>query len=210
MTKIEFWNRLDKLCASGADSGTLLSLSELLQNAADADLPLMIACRRTPGKIHHLYTAFSEGGNHQTRGNRYLICFSSQRQAETAMTHSANTSSGECGNHTDESLSLDERFRLIDEEEPDKDSVDDDLSLEERFRLIDEGGTEEQQKAKRRKKRKAKTASEPMWQPVITKETALVNTKIVLDYMKKTPAVGGLIFNLYDEKRSIALPKFLV
>ncbi len=49
-----------------------------------------------------------------------------------------------------------------------------------------------------------------MWQPVITKETALVNTKIVLDYMKKTPAVGGLIFNLYDEKRSIALPKFLV
>lgn len=41
-------------------------------------------------------------------------------------------------------------------------------------------------------------------------ESAKVSVKKILAYMKRSKAVGGLVFNPYDEKRSMALAKFLI
>ena len=41
-------------------------------------------------------------------------------------------------------------------------------------------------------------------------EIAKVPVKKVLAYMKRSKAVGGLVFNPYDEKRSMAITKFLI
>ena len=41
----------------------------------------MFACRRSGDRIHHLYTVFDER-NPDATGNRYLICFTSEKQAK--------------------------------------------------------------------------------------------------------------------------------
>lgn len=56
MTTTEFWNRLDALAASKDTSNSMLEVAALLREAGE--LPLLIACRRTPRRIHHLYTIF--------------------------------------------------------------------------------------------------------------------------------------------------------
>ena len=78
MTASEFWNQLDTLAASKDTSNAILAIADLLRHAGD--LPLLILCRRTPGRIHHLYTVFDER-NPDATGNRYLICFTSEKQA---------------------------------------------------------------------------------------------------------------------------------
>ena len=78
MTTTEFWNRLDALAASKDTSNSMLEVAALLREAGE--LSLLIACRRTPGRIHHLYTIFDERSPDIT-GNRYLICFTSEKQA---------------------------------------------------------------------------------------------------------------------------------
>ena len=79
MTATEFWNKLDELATSNDTSNALLEMADLLREAGD--LPLLILCRRTPGHIHHLYTVFDER-NPDATGNRYLICFTSEKQAK--------------------------------------------------------------------------------------------------------------------------------
>ena len=79
MTTTEFWNTLDELAASKDTSNAILATANLLREADD--LPLLILCRRTPGRIHHLYTVFDER-NPDATGNRYLICFTSEKQAK--------------------------------------------------------------------------------------------------------------------------------
>ena len=46
MTTTEFWNRLDALAASKDTSNSMLEVAALLREAGE--LPLLIACRRTP------------------------------------------------------------------------------------------------------------------------------------------------------------------
>lgn len=76
MTITEFWNKLDELATSNDTSNALLEMADLLRETGD--LPLLILCRRTPGRIHHLYTVFDER-NPDATGNRYLICFTNPR-----------------------------------------------------------------------------------------------------------------------------------
>ena len=57
---------------------------------------------------------------------------------------------------------------------------------------------------KRRKK-----GSNATWKTEVG-ETARVSTGKVLAYVKRSKAVGGLIFNPGDEKRSLAIAKFLL
>lgn len=201
MTRDEFWSQLDTVCASSDKSQSLLQISNLLQEAYQADLPLLIACKRTPGKIHHAYTMF-DSSNPGLNGNRYLICFTNPAQCQSPATQSQSSAEPA-------TLSLEERFRLIDEETPTPAEDKTDLSLEERFRLIDEGEDEVPQKKKRRRRKKSKSVS-PMWNARPPRETAVVRTRTVLDYVKRSKTVGGLVFNVYDEKRSIALPKFMI
>ena len=203
MTRNEFWNQLDAVCASPDRSQSLLQVSDLLKDAYSADLPLLIACTRTPGKIHHSYTCF-DPSKPDLAGNRYLICFTNPAQS-----HPSTPSVKE----EETPLSLEERFKQIDEEaavlsntERDKEK----MTLEERFRLIDEGADEVPSKKPRRTRRKKATSVRPMWKASPVSETATVRTRDVLDYMKRSKAVGGLVFNVYDEKRSIALPKFMI
>jgi len=54
-------------------------MADLLHKAGD--LPMLILCRRMPGRIHHLYTVFDER-NPDATGNRCLICFTSEKQAK--------------------------------------------------------------------------------------------------------------------------------
>ena len=49
-----------------------------------------------------------------------------------------------------------------------------------------------------------------MWKTSEEREIASVSTRKILDYVRKSKAVGGLIFNVYDEKHSVALPKFMI
>ena len=79
MTTTEFWNKLDELATSKDTSNALLEMADLLREAGE--LPLLILCRRTPGRIHHLYTVFDER-NPDATGNHYLICFTSEKQAK--------------------------------------------------------------------------------------------------------------------------------
>jgi len=80
LTTEQYWKSLDAL-ASSRDADRLLDAVELLRN--NPSLPLLIACRRSPGHIHHLYTVFDERNPHAV-GNRYLICFTSEKQAGKA------------------------------------------------------------------------------------------------------------------------------
>ena len=176
MTRNELWDQLDAVCASPDRSQSLLHVSDLLKDAYSADLPLLIACTRSPGRIHHSYANFQEGGK-ALAGNRYLICFTNPGQAHRPVAP-------------------------LQKEEP--------LSLEERFRLIDEGTDEDPSKKPRRTRRKKATSVGPMWKASPVSETATVRTRDVLDYMKRSRAVGGLIFNVYDEKHSVVLPKFMI
>ena len=200
MTRNEFWNQLDAVCASPDRSQSLLKVSDLLRDAYTADLPLLIACTRTPGKIHHSYTCF-DPSKPDLAGNRYLICFTNPAQsrcnAPTPVEEGAP-------------LSLEERFKRIDEESNTAPVEEEPLTLEERFRLIDEGTDEVPSKKPRRARRKKATSVGPMWKASPVSETAMVRTRDVLNYMKRSKAVGGLVFNVYDEKRSIALPKFMI
>ena len=79
MTAAELWNRLDALAAFRDTSNALLETADLLRE--HGDLPLLIACRRSGDRIHHLYTVFDER-NPGATGNRYLICFTSEKQAK--------------------------------------------------------------------------------------------------------------------------------
>lgn len=201
MTRNEFWTALDAVCASSDRSQSLLKVSDLLKDAYSADLPLLIACTRTPGKIHHSYTCF-DPSKPDLAGNRYLICFTNPAQSRREAAPSTVV---------DEPLSLEERFKRIDEESNTAPAEEEEsLTLEERFRLIDEGADEVPSKKPRRVRRKKSKEKSPMWSTSTSSETATVRTRDVLDYMKRSRAVGGLIFNVYDEKHSIALPKFMI
>ena len=166
MTTVQYWQRLDALVSSkDYSSDRLLAVAELLRSAPD--LPLLIPARRSGERIHHLFTVFDER-NPDATGNRYLICFTSEKQArkkppmpsEIADTH---------------------------EEGPDFDNLD------ERYDI------------RRRKKRSGST-----WQTTEAGELARVSTRKILANMRQNAAIGGLIFNPYDEKLSLAIAKFLV
>lgn len=49
-----------------------------------------------------------------------------------------------------------------------------------------------------------------MWQATEAGEIARVSAKKVLADMRQSAAVGGMIFNPYDAKRSLALARFLI
>ena len=200
MTRNEFWTALDAVCASSDRSQSLLQVSDLLKDAYIADLPLLIACTRTPGKIHHSYTCF-DPSKPDLAGNRYLICFTNPAQSRPS-TPSVK--------EEETPLSLEERFKRIDEESNTAPAEEEHMTLEERFRLIDEGADEVPSKKPRRARRKKATSVGPMWSTSTFSETATVRTRDVLDYMKRSRAVGGLVFNVYDEQHSIALPKFMI
>ena len=78
MTTERYWQRLDTL-ASSKGSERLLEAAELLRDYPE--LPLLISCRRAHGRIQHLFTSFDDRAPEAT-GNRYLICFTSEKQAK--------------------------------------------------------------------------------------------------------------------------------
>jgi len=203
MNREVFWTALDEVCASPDKSQSLLQVSDLLKKAYSADLPLLIACTRTPGRIHHSFTYF-DASNPDLAGNRYLICFTNPGQAHLK----APTPVPE---GCEEGLSLEERFRQIDKEAAASSAPrrDGNLSLAARFQLIDEGGDVSSPKKPHRKRKRAKSTG-PMWKTSEEREIASVSTRKILDYVRKSKAVGGLIFNVYDEKHSVALPKFMI
>ena len=165
MTAAELWNSLDALASSKDTSNALLEIADLL--CAHGDLPLLIACRRSGERIHHLYTVFDER-NPEATGNRYLICFTSEKQAKKkpalppviADTHEDGPVFSE------------------DEDAP---------------------------TGKKHRKKRVGT-----WITTETGEIAKVSVKKSLSNMRQNKAVGGLIFNPYDEKRSMAIAKFLI
>ena len=78
MTTDQYWQQLDTLAASkGTDR--LLETAELLRD--HPELPLLISCRRVHGRILHLFTSFDERSPDAV-GNRYLICFTSEKQTK--------------------------------------------------------------------------------------------------------------------------------
>ena len=80
MTTEQYWQRLDTLAASkGTDR--LLEAAELLRS--NPSLPLLISCRRAHGRIQHLFTSFDDKAP-DIVGNRYLICFTSEKQTKKA------------------------------------------------------------------------------------------------------------------------------
>lgn len=165
MTATELWNRLDALASSKDTSNALLETADLLR--AHSDLPLLIACRRSGRRIHHLYTVFDER-NPEATGNRYLICFTSEKQAKKKPALPpviADT-------HEDGPIFTE------DEDVP---------------------------TGKKRRKKRAGT-----WNTTETGEIAKVSVSKILSNMRRNKAVGGLIFNPYDEKRSMAIAKFLL
>lgn len=165
MTATELWNLLDALAASKDTSNALLETADLLRE--HGDLPLLIACRRSGERIHHLYTVFDER-NPSATGNRYLICFTSEKQAKKkpvlppviADTHD----NGPVFSEDEEAL-----------------------------------------KGKKRRKKRVGT-----WNATETGDVAKVSVKKILVNMQRNKAIGGLIFNPYDEKRSMAIAKFLI
>lgn len=72
------------------------------------------------------------------------------------------------------------------------------------FDDIDE---EPEQAGKRRRRKKTGTGA---WQPVDPGEITMVSVRKVINNVNKNKAIGGLLFNLYDEKHSLAIPKFLI
>jgi len=168
MTTTEFWDKLDTLASSKDTSNAILAAADLLKEASD--LPLLILCRRTPGRIHHLYTVFDER-NPDATGNRYLICFTSEKQARKKPLASPVMS---------------------DTHEQGPVFTEDD---------------EEPTNGKKRRKRKAKAGT---WKAMESGEIAKVPVKKVLAYMMRSKAVGGLVFNPYDDRRSMAIAKFLI
>lgn len=168
MTITEFWNKLDELATSKDTSNALLEMADLLREAVE--LPLLILCRRTPGRIHHLYTVFDER-NPDATGNRYLICFTSEKQARKKPPASPVMSDTH------------EQGPVFTEDE------------------------EEPTTGKKRRKRKTKAGT---WKATESGEIAKVPVKKVLAYMRRSKAVGGLVFNPYDDKRSMAITKFLI
>ena len=161
MTTEQYWQLLDAL-ASSKGTDRLLEAVELLR--AHPHLPLLIRCHHTGGRIRHLFASFDER-NPDAAGNRYLICFTSERQAKKAPVSPSANEAHEAG---PDFSNLDERY------------------------------------GKRRKKN-----SVAAW-TTQSGETARVSTGKVLAYVKRSYAVGGLIFNPNDERHSLALAKFLL
>ena len=146
-------------------SNALLETADLLR--AHGDLPLLIACRRSGERIHHLYTAFDER-NPSATGNRYLICFTSEKQAK---------------------------------KKPVLPPIIADTHEDGPIFSEDDGAPT----GKKRRKKRAST-----WNTTETGEIAKVSVNKILSNMRRNKAVGGLIFNPYDEKRSMAIAKFLI
>ena len=103
MTTEQYWANLDTL-ASAKGTDRLLEAAELLR--AHPDLPLLISCHRAHGRIRHLFTSFDER-NPDATGNRYLICFTSTKQAERTPSHPTVDDAHEAGPSFD---NLDERY----------------------------------------------------------------------------------------------------
>ena len=162
MTTEQYWQQLDALAASKDTSNALLEAAELLR--ANPTLPLLISCRRAHGRIQHLFTTFDER-NPDATGNRYLICFTSEKQAKRTPPPPIADEAHEAGPSFE---NLDERY------------------------------------GKRRKK-----GSNATW-TITAGETARVSTGKVLAYMRRSKAVGGLIFNPGDDRHSLAIAKFLL
>ena len=78
MSTEQYWQRLDTL-ASSKGSERLLEAAELLRD--HPELPLLISCRRANGRIQHMFTSFDDRAP-EAAGNRYLICFTSEKQAK--------------------------------------------------------------------------------------------------------------------------------
>lgn len=161
MTTEQYWQRLDNL-ASSKGTDRLLEAADLLR--AHPDLPLLISCRRANGRIQHLFTSFDERAP-DAAGNRYLICFTSEKQANRTPPPPVAGEAHEAGPNFE---NLDERY------------------------------------GKRRKK-----GGNATWKTEAG-ETARVSTRKVLAYVKRSKAVGGLIFNPGDERHSLAIAKFLL
>ena len=103
MTTEQYWQSLDVLAAAkGTDR--LLEAAELLRS--NPSLPLLISCRHVHGRIRHLFTSFDER-NPDAVGNRYLICFTSTKQAKRAPSAPAVSETHESGPSFD---NLDERY----------------------------------------------------------------------------------------------------
>ena len=103
MTTEQYWKQLDTLTFSkGTDR--LLEAAELLR--ANPSLPLLISCRHVRGRIRHLFTSFDER-NPDATGNRYLICFTSTKQAERTPSPPTVDDAHEAGPSFD---NLDERY----------------------------------------------------------------------------------------------------
>jgi len=161
MTTDQYWQQLDTLAASkGTDR--LLEAAELLRE--HPELPLLISCRRANGRIQHLFTSFDDRAPEAT-GNRYLICFTSEKQAKKVPMAPPAAEKYEAG---PDFSNLDERY------------------------------------GKRRKK-----GNNATW-AVEAGETARVSTEKVQAYMRRSKAVGGVIFNPGDPRRSLAIAKFLL
>ena len=60
-----------------------------------------------------------------------------------------------------------------------------------------------------RRRRRAKS-KDGAWMSVSPDEVAAVSIRLIIDNMNRKKAIGGLIFNLYDPKNSLAIPKFLL
>ena len=161
MTTEQYWASLDALASSkGADR--LLEAVDLLRD--HPELPLLISCRRANGRIRHLFTSFDEGAP-EAAGNRYLICFTSEKQAKKAPVAPVMDNAHDNGPSFE---NLDERY------------------------------------GKRRKKRATTT-----WK-MEAGETARVSIAKILAYVKRSTAVGGLIFNPGDEKHGLAIADYLL
>ena len=202
MTQSEFWTALDEVCTSPSPT---LHLSTLLRTAYKDDLPLLIACTRSPGRIHHSFANF-DASNPGVDGNRYLICFTSREQA----TPHIQPVSDEVDS---DGLTLEERFAQIDAQNATTSNEEtgvESLSLAERFARIDEGMEEPIKKKPRRRHRRKKATEAQAWKVANAGDTALVSTRLVLDYARRSKAVGGLIFNVYDGEKTVALPKFMM
>ena len=163
MTTEQYWANLDTL-ASSRGTERLLEATDLLRD--HPDLPLLISCRRIHGRIHHLFTSFDERSP-DTAGNRYLICFTSEKQAKKTPAAPVEDDAHDSGPSFD--------------------------NLEERY------------PSRKRRKKGASTT----WKTEAG-ETARVSTGKVLDYVRRSRAIGGIIFNPGDERHSLAIAKFLL
>ena len=103
MTTEQYWANLDAL-ASSKGTDRLLDAAELLRT--NPYLPLLLSCRHVHGRIRHLFRSFDER-NPDANGNRYLICFTSTKQAERTPSAPAVSETHEAGPSFD---NLDERY----------------------------------------------------------------------------------------------------